>query len=216
MFFPKEQAIHLLWHHHILKRRENAYFGSMNSFVPIKVKISGNLLVYFSGVQFVNNLLTGLFFSYKNLWRLLPALLRVFLGMTIKNPDNHLDISSFFFFLLLFLTKNSPLSLGCILYSAFFVFLSALFLYSPHQQELVGLSPSLSLSFTVNVITLGTPGKFPDVNKNINPFASLLLLCSLLYFPPPVLQKYFCMFCHPLRLRVEDMKSEANKTSSCF
>lgn len=35
-------------------------------------------------------------------------------------------------------------------------------------------------------------------------------------FPFPLLHKYFCMFSHLQRWRVEDMKSEANKTSACF
>lgn len=35
-------------------------------------------------------------------------------------------------------------------------------------------------------------------------------------FPDPPLHKYFCMFSHLQRLRVEDMKSEANKTSASF
>lgn len=57
-----------------------------------------NFLVYFFlREQFVSDLLTGLFFPYRNLCAPLPVLLAVFLGETIKNPDKHLGITSFSF-----------------------------------------------------------------------------------------------------------------------
>lgn len=112
------------------------------------MKISGKIfLVYYSGEQFVNDLLTGLFFPYRNLCALLPVPLRVFLGETIKNPDNHLGISSFLpphiasFFP--FLSKKKVLFLLAVFCILLFVSLSAPILYYPPPQELVGLPPSL-------------------------------------------------------------------------
>lgn len=106
------------------------------------MKISGKIfLVYYSGEQFVSDLLTGLFFPYRNFCALLPVLLRLFLGETIKNPDNHLDISSFFLFLP---KKKCPLSLGCILYSAFcFLICPLFFIPLPHKSLWAFLPPSL-------------------------------------------------------------------------
>lgn len=74
---------------------------------------------------------------------------------------------------------------------------------------------SLPFSLTVNAVTLGTARKFPDVNKNINPFASLLLPSSPPSLLPPF-HKYFWMLSHIQRMRVEVMKPKANKTSACF
>lgn len=153
------------------------------------MKISGKIfLVYYSGEQFVNDLLTGLFFPYRNLCALLPVPLRVFLGETIKNPDNHLGISSFLppriasFFP--FLSKKKVLFLLAVFCILLFCFLICPCSLLPSPTRACGPS-SLPLSLTLNAITLETSGKFPDVNKNINPFASLLLVSSLLYYTSP-------------------------------
>lgn len=47
-------------------------------------------------------------------------------------------------------------------------------------------------------------------------FSAPTLFSSVFLSPIPSLHKYFCMFSHLQRLSVEDVKSEANKTSACF
>lgn len=95
-----------------------------------------------------SDLLTGLFFMYRNLCTLMPALLRVFLGKTIKNPDNHLDISSFlcpcFSSHSFSCLKNVPFPLAVFQHSAFsFPIFLLVFIFLPRMSLWAFLPPFL-------------------------------------------------------------------------
>lgn len=169
-----------------------------------------------SGQQFVNNLLTGLFFPHKNLCALLPLLLREFQEEIIKNPDNLLDISSFLpplhISFCLSLSKKSVFFPLAVFYILLFVFLSAPYSLSPSPTRAWGPSclPHCEYHYPRDIGNF-----FRCKQKHKSLCLSFPTLFSSL-FPFPLLRKYFCMFSHLQRLRVEDMKSEANKTSACF
>lgn len=166
--------------------------------------------------QFVNNLLTSSFFPYKNLCALLPLLIREFREEIIKNPDNHLDISSFlpppYISFCLFLSKKKALFPLAVFYILLFVYFSALDSLSPSPTRVRGPSslPQCEYHYPRDIRKF-----FRCKQKHKSPCLSFPTLFSSL-FPYPPLHKYVCMFSHLQRLRVEHMKSEANKTSACF
>lgn len=100
------------------------------------------------------------------------------------------------------------------LYSAFcFLICPLFFVPLPHKSLRAFLPPSLphcEYHYPRDIMKF-----FRCKQKHKSLCLSFPTLFSSL-FPFPPLRKYFCMFSHLQRLRVEDTKSEANKTSACF
>lgn len=86
-------------------------------------------------------------------------------------------------------------------------------LYCPPSQELVGLPPSLPPCECHYPRDIRKISRCKQKHKSL--CFSVPTFFSSVFFSSQ-LRKYFCMFSHLQRLRVEDMKSEANKTSACF